>query len=81
MIQVLHQILLFFFLFFFFGFPGLEIINHDLRIERSVSVCFFNIAILPISFSNAKWIWMSLESLMIEFYLHIKIHLDYFQEG
>ena len=27
-----------------------------LRIERSVYVCFFNIAIFPISFSNAKWI-------------------------
>ena len=39
---------------------------------------FFNIAILPISFFNAKWIWISLESLMIELYLHIKTYLDYF---
>ena len=43
-----------------------------LRIECSVSACFFKIKIFPISFSNAKWIWISSESLMIELYLHIK---------
>ena len=32
----------------------------------------------PISFSNAKWIYISLESLMIEVCLHLKIYLDYF---
>ena len=40
--------------------------------------CFFNIAIFSNSFSDAKWIWISLESLMIELYLHMKIYLDYF---
>ena len=49
-----------------------------LRIERSVSAGFFNIAIFPISFFNGKWICISLESLMIELYLHIKDYLDYF---
>ena len=53
---------------------------HALRIERSVSACFSKIAILPIYFSNAKWIYLSLESLMIELCLHIKVYLDYFQE-
>ena len=38
-----------------------------LRIEHRVSVFF----------SNAKWIWISLESL-IELYLYIKIYLDDF---
>ena len=50
---------------------------HVTRIERSVSACFFNIAILPISFPNAKWIWTLLEILMIELYLYIKTYLDY----
>ena len=45
-------------------------------IERSVSACFFKIKIFPISFSNAKWIYLSLESLMIELYLHTKSYLD-----
>ena len=36
-----------------------------LRIERSVSVCFFNIAIFSISFFDLKWMWISLESLII----------------
>ena len=49
-----------------------------LRIERSVSVCLFNIAIVPISFFNAKRICISLESLMIELYLLTKIYFDYF---
>ena len=49
-----------------------------LTIERSVSVCFFNIAVFPITFVNTKWIWISLESLVIELYLHIKIYLDCF---
>ena len=49
-----------------------------LMIERSVSVCYFKIAIFHIFFSNTKWIQVSLESLMIELYLHIKIYLDYF---
>ena len=49
-----------------------------LTIERSVSVCFFNIVVFPITFVNTKWIWISLESLMIELYLHIKIYLDCF---
>ena len=44
--------------------------------ERSVSACFSKITIIPISFSNAKWIYTLLESLMIELYLHIKIYLD-----
>ena len=44
-----------------------------LRIERSASVCFFNIAIFLISFSNAKWIWISLES-----YIYIYIYKTYF---
>ena len=48
-----------------------------MRIELIVSVCFFNIAISAISFFNAKWMWVSLESLLIELYLHIKIYLDY----
>ena len=34
--------------------------------------------ILHISFCNAKWTWISLENLMIELYLHKKIHLYYF---
>ena len=50
--------------------------SNNLRIERSFSACFFKITIFPISFSNAKWILISLESLMIELYLHIKIYLD-----
>lgn len=33
-----------------------------------------------ISFSSAKWTWISLESLMIEVYLHIKVYLNYFPE-
>ena len=33
-----------------------------------------------IFFSNAKWIKISLESLMIELCLYIKIYLDYFPE-
>ena len=49
-----------------------------LRIERNVSACFFKIIIFPISFSNAKWIQISLGSFMIELYLHVKIYLDYF---
>ena len=49
-----------------------------LRIEHSDSVCVFNIAIFPISFFNAKWIWTSMECLTIKPYLHIKIYLDYF---
>ena len=49
-----------------------------LRTERSFSVCFFNIAIFPIFFSNVKWIWTLLENLMIELYLYIKMELDYF---
>ena len=39
---------------------------------------FFNIAIFAISFSNAKWVRASLESLMIELYLYMKIYLSYF---
>ena len=49
-----------------------------LKIERSVSTYLFKTTILPTSFSNAKWIWISVESLMIELYLHIKIYLHYF---
>ena len=49
-----------------------------LRIERSVSTYLFKTTILPTSFSNAKWIWISVESLMIELYLRIKIYLHYF---
>ena len=45
--------------------------------KDSVSECFFNIAILPISFANAKWMWMLLESLMTELYIYI-IFLDDF---
>ena len=44
----------------------------------SPSVCFFNIAIFPLSFSNTKSIQISLESLMIELYSYIKNYLDYF---
>ena len=40
--------------------------------------CFFKIPIFPISFSSAKWRKISLESLMIELYLYLKIYLDYF---
>ena len=58
--------------------PNMKINN--LRIECSVSLCFFNIAIFPISFSNAKWVWTSLESFMIELYLYIKTDLNYFPE-
>ena len=43
-----------------------------------VSACFFKTKIFAISFSNAKWIYISLESLMIELHLHLKIYLDYF---
>ena len=49
-----------------------------LRTECSVSICLFKVTTFPISFFNAKWIYISLESLMIELYLHIKIYLDYF---
>ena len=42
----------------------------SLRIECSVSACFFKITFFPISFSNAKWMYISLQSLMIELYLH-----------
>ena len=49
-----------------------------LGIERSVSVGFFKITIFPIPFSNAKWIQISFQSLMIELSLHIKNYLDYF---
>ena len=52
--------------------------RETLRIEGSVSVCLFNIAIFPIPFSNTKWIWISLEHLMVELYLYIKIYLNYF---
>ena len=38
----------------------------------------FEITIFPISFSNAKWIYLSLESFMIELYLHTKIYFDQF---
>ena len=51
-----------------------------LRIERSVSAYVFKTTIFPIFFSNAKWIWISVEILMIELYLHIKIYLHYFPE-
>ena len=51
------------------------------HIERSVSTCFFNIAIFPISFSNAKWIWILLESLMIEIYICWNFIWIIFQEG
>ena len=34
--------------------------------------------IFPIFFSNAKWIKISLEGLMIELYLLVKMYLDYF---
>ena len=44
----------------------------------SVSACFFKITIFPIPFCNAEWIKISLENLMIELYLHIKIYLEYF---
>ena len=50
----------------------------SLRTERSVSAYFFKITICAVSFSNAKCIYLSLESLMIELYLHIKIYLDCF---
>ena len=46
--------------------------------ERSVSTRFFQITTFRISFSNAKWIQILLESLMIELYLHIKNYLDFF---
>ena len=36
-----------------------------LRIERSISVYFFNIVIFSISFFDLKWMWISLESLII----------------
>ena len=52
-----------------------------LRIDRSDSICFFKITIFRISFSNAKWIFISLESLMIELYLHLKFNWITFQEG
>ena len=45
----------------------------NFRIEHSVLACFFKITIFPISLSNVKWI-----SLMLEFYVHTKIYLDYF---
>ena len=51
----------------------------SLRTERSVSACFFKIAIFSISFSHVKWIYLLLESLMTELYLHIKIYFDEFQ--
>ena len=38
----------------------------------------FEITIFPISFSNVKWIYLSLESFMIELYLHTKIYFDQF---
>ena len=50
----------------------------SLRTERSVSAYFFKITICAVSFSNAKCIYLSLETLMIELYLHIKIYLDCF---
>ena len=50
----------------------------SLKIELSVSACFFKITVIPISFSNVKWIWILLESLIIELCLHVKIYLDYF---
>ena len=49
-----------------------------LRIGRSFSACFFKTTVFPISFSNAKWIEVSLESLMIELCLRIKIYLGYY---
>ena len=49
-------------------------------IERSVSAGFFKITIFPISLSNTKWIKISLEGLMTEVYVHIKIYLHYFPE-
>ena len=42
-----------------------------LRIECIVSVCFFKFCSLPYFLSNAKWIWISLECLMVELYLDI----------
>ena len=51
---------------------------NQLRIEQSVFACFFKTIIFPVSFSNAKWIQISLESLTIELYFHLKIYLYYF---
>ena len=42
-------------------------------LECSVSVCFFKKVIFPIYFFNAKWIYLSLESLIIKLFLHKKI--------
>ena len=39
---------------------------------------FLKLKIFPIFFSNAKWIYISLKSLMIKFYLLIKIYLGHF---
>ena len=49
--------------------------NYDITLEcleDSVSVCFFKIVIFPIYFFNAKWIYISLESLIIKLFLHKK---------
>ena len=50
----------------------------EIMIECSVSPCFFKITTFPISFSNAKWILISLESEIIEAFLNTKIYLNYF---
>ena len=61
----------------FKNYTKLAIEYQAIKDKRSVSVCSFNIGIFPISFSNAKWIWISSENL-IELYLYVKIYLDYF---
>ena len=49
-----------------------------LTIERMFLHAFLKITIFPVFFSNVKWMYISLESLVIELYLHLKINLDYF---
>ena len=63
-----------------------NLINTEIKAENAftikdrkqrVSACFFNISIFTISFFDVKWIWISLESLMIKLYIHVKIYLNY----
>ena len=46
---------------------GLAVDLQLLRMERSISACFFKISIFPIFFSNATSIQISLQSLTIDF--------------
>ena len=55
--------------------------KNRLRIECSVSGCFFKITILPISFSNSKLIQISLESLMTELYKYKNLFGLFFRKA